>query len=148
MKTIVSIFIVFLYGCTPPRYFDPSKVAAGQELLKDCTELVSKDMSWNVPQTEPSLRRDAVVAASIWAQEMCYLPCSYKMCATITKNSNNKFSVYISAEPPSTSEELIVLIGPEAEVTFDKRNFRMTDQKMWHSGCRFSEDDCEWLRKN
>lgn len=136
-------------GCVAKPNYAPKNVAGEEIHLDDCTETVSKQMGWSAPQVPEEIRLNLIAAASAWAIDNRYAPCEYRMCATIREYSDSSATVYISydvTEPNEVRptevkgiEELVMTIGPEAEVTFDLTTFAVVDDRKWHSGCRFGK---------
>ena len=136
---IICVFIKFSLSCSSPQFYLPQNINSEIPMLSDCTDSVSSYMDWEQPKIPEEDKKSAIKAASAWAVDACYLPCNYKMCATITEYDGSSVSVYISYE----FKEDEITIGPEAQVEFDMVSFKVKSKEMWHSGCRWNAKDCK-----
>lgn len=111
-------------------------------LLEDCTDSIAEAMAWDVPRV-PELDRERLIgAASAWGEDNCYVPCEYKMCATITEYGGGTGTVYISHDLAASANDEDVVVGPEAYVTFDLQSWELKKRGIWNTGCRTGADDC------
>ena len=108
--------------------------------------MISSYFEWDIPHIPKEARQKLIAAASAWAVDNRFAPCEYRMCATIREYTGSTATVYISydvtesVEVSATAEkgveEIIIPIGPEAQVTFALKNFDVLKGGAWHSGCR------------
>ena len=111
-------------------------------LLEDCTESIAEAMAWDVPAVPELDRQRLVAAASAWGEDNCYVPCEYKMCATITEYGRGTGTVYISHDLAESADAEEVVVGPEAYVTFDLQTWELKKRGVWNTGCRTGAADC------
>ena len=80
------------------------------------------------PITDPEVKDRALSAATSWAVESGYLPCSFEMCGMVAKSKSNELMVYIN---PIEMQ----FVGPEATVAIKQQNYEAFDSSVFHSGC-------------
>ncbi len=133
---IAPALFALLVGCTSTAIYNPETLSDRNVVLDDCT---SATMDWDVPQVSMQQRDLLIKAASAWAEDNCYAPCEFRMCATIRRVEEGMGTVYVSFDWAEWDE---FVIGPEAQVTFDMDTFAVREQEFWHTGCRFNATDC------
>lgn len=143
-RTSVSLIVTasVLVGCSIYGPYHWWTIAKRDVLLDDCTESIAGTMAWTVPDV-PELDRERLIgAASAWGEDNCYVPCEYRMCATITEYGGGQGTVYISHDLTAAADEEEVVVGPEAYVTFDLQSWEVRKRGVWHTGCRMGASDC------
>ena len=112
--------------------------------LHDCSESISAEMAWDMPDVPELDRKRLVQAASAWAVDNCFAPCDYKMCATITEYGGGSGTVYVSNDISAPgANESDSDAGPSAYVVFNLESFDVRRRGIWKSGCRNAAVDCE-----
>ena len=143
-KILVSLLVVasILVGCSIYAPYHWWTISYREVLLDDCTESIAETMAWDVPEVPELDRERLVAAASAWGEDNCYVPCEYRMCATITEYGGGLGTVYISHDLSASSDEEDVVVGPEAYVTFDLQSWEIRKRGIWNTGCRTGAEDC------
>ena len=112
--------------------------------LHDCTESISEEMAWEMPDVPDIDRKRLIQAASAWAVDNCFAPCDYKMCATISEYDGGSGTVYVSNDiSVPGANEIDSEAGPSAYVTFDLETYDVKRRGIWNSGCRVAAADCK-----
>ncbi len=151
MAALICAVAVLPGGCAGGRRYLAAEGRPHAELLADCTERTARHFERPVPAIPPQARKQAIRAASLWAYEHCYAPCEYTMCGSVTGFDDGSVAVYVSYDvaeeiPRAEDGVIVVRTGPEAEVTFSRGQYRAKEEIIFHSGCRWSTDDCDMQR--
>ena len=143
---IIPVFVLaialLLTSCSVYAPYHWWTISYRDVLLEDCTESIAEAMAWDVPQVPELDRQRLVAAASAWGEDNCYVPCEYKMCATITEYGRGTGTVYISHDLAASADAEEVVVGPEAYVTFDLQSWELKKRGVWNTGCRTGAEDC------
>ena len=140
--------LLFLVGCAGGKLYLAAADQQNTDLLEDCTERIAHHFGWPVFEMSEAERRRAVRAASLWADDTCYAPCKYRMCASVKEVSARTVTIYVSYDVTEhlseDSETIVIRLGPEAEVVFSRKNYRVRKVLTFHSGCRWLDTDCDY----
>jgi hypothetical protein len=108
--------------------------------LSNCSSDYATHFSKTTPDIAPELALRALLAASDWATQECYLPCDEQMCGAITAYQEGKITVYVTAA--WSLKPGVVAIVPEAEVVLNETTMQPVDDTFWHNGCYLARQKC------
>jgi hypothetical protein len=126
---------------------------AESRTLRDCSENFSRYYDRPLPEWWDADIDEVIEASSSWAIDACYLPCPFAMCVAVTAMTNSYVVAYVTAEfllgpeSPAASEDpetITVYIAPEVELVISRDDFSVVHATVYHSGCRWRENDCNW----